>query len=56
MQVEKKRLEAAYRKRQELGQMLRRSGFPENVIAKTFDSFVIDSGRSRNQTRKATGN
>lgn len=46
-QAEKKRLEAVYRKRQELGQMLKRSGFPENVMAKTFESFVIDEESKR---------
>jgi DNA replication protein DnaC len=46
-QADKKRLEAAYRKRQELGQMLKRSGFPENVMAKTFESFIIDEESKR---------
>lgn len=45
--AEKKRLEAAYRKRQELGQMLKRSGFPENVMTRTFESFVIDDEAKR---------
>lgn len=47
IQAEKKRLEVAYRKRQELAQMLKRSGFPENVLSKTFDSFVIDEESKR---------
>ena len=45
--IEKKKLEATYRKRQELGQMLKRSGFPENVMAKTLETFVIDEDSRR---------
>lgn len=47
IQAEKRRIEIAHRKRQELGQMLKRSGFPENVLTKTFDSFVVDEESKR---------
>jgi DNA replication protein DnaC len=45
--AEKKRLEVAYRKRSELAQMLKRSGFPENVMSRTLESFVIDDESKR---------
>ncbi len=44
---EKKRLEIAYHKHHEFIQMLKRSGFPKNVMAKTFDSFLIDEESKR---------
>jgi len=45
--AEKKRLEIAYRKHQEFLQMLKRSGFPKNVMSKTLEAFIIDDESKR---------
>lgn len=39
--AERKRQEIIFKKRQDFSQMLKRSGFPENVASKTLDSFVV---------------
>lgn len=52
--AERKRQEIVFRKRQDFAQMLKRSGFPENVHSKTLESFVVtdESRRELELVRK----
>lgn len=52
--AERKRQEIVFRKRQDFAQMLKRSGFPENICSKTLESFVVpdDSKRELDLVRK----
>lgn len=45
--VSRKRQELALQKRQDFAQMLKRSGFPENIHAKTLESFAVNDESKR---------
>lgn len=46
-EIERKKQETAFKKRQDFSQMLKRSGFPENIFAKTLESFIVTDESKR---------